>query len=153
MDALTIGSIARVVLSLALVVGMLLLVRRWAMRSSGSARNLLRVVARAPLGRNASVAVVELGDRHYLVGVAEENVSLLDRIDDLDLTSPSAGEPAASNDDGPAVISDSGGRRSAAALFGSADTDDTWPRTGLVDRMRRMTLRAPGRVRGDAFEI
>jgi flagellar protein FliO/FliZ len=128
MDALTIGSLLRVVLSLAFVIGLLLLVRRWAVRGSGPARNLLKVVARVPLGRNASVAIIELRDRHYLVGIAEETVTLIDRLDDFDelvARTPDDAEPnAGANAGANAVIGTAGGRRGAVRRHPS-DPDRT----------------------------
>lgn len=134
-DAVSFGSLLRLVVSLGVIIGVLLLVRRWAVRGHGPARGMLRVVARVPLGRSSSVAVVAMGDQHYLVGVAEQGVTLIDRVDGL--IGPDADpEPETAQVRTPDLV-----------------TDDTWPRTGLVDRARRMTLRAPGRARGDAFDV
>jgi flagellar protein FliO/FliZ len=41
----------------------------------------LDVVARQPLGKSASVAVVRVGDRTMLIGITEANVQLLSEVD------------------------------------------------------------------------
>jgi flagellar biogenesis protein FliO len=46
------------------------------------APQVLEVTARRALSRNASVALVDVGDRRLLLGVTDGSVRLLDRIDD-----------------------------------------------------------------------
>ena len=78
--------VVRVVLSLAVVLGLLWLMTRISSRRlGGGRRSPLRVLGRQALGRNASVAVVEAGDRVLLVGVSEHGVNLLTELDPLAL--------------------------------------------------------------------
>lgn len=71
----------RLVLAVAVVVGLLLisarLTRRIGSGGAGPTRGAIRVVARQPLGRNASVAVIETGGRTLVLGVTDHQVSLL----------------------------------------------------------------------------
>lgn len=74
--------VIRVVFSLAVVFGLIWLVARTSTRKfGGAARSMVRVVARQPLARTASLAVVEVGDRVLVVGVSENGVSLLTEMD------------------------------------------------------------------------
>jgi flagellar protein FliO/FliZ len=78
--------VIRVVLSLAVVLGLLWLVARTSSRRfGGPGRSMVRVVARQPLARAASLAVVEVGDRVLVVGVSENGVSLLTELDPSEL--------------------------------------------------------------------
>jgi flagellar protein FliO/FliZ len=87
--------VIRVVFSLAVVFGLIWLVARTSSRRlGGAARSMVRVVARQPLARTASLAVVEVGDRVLVVGVSENGVSLLTEMDPAELPAPETdGEP------------------------------------------------------------
>lgn len=50
------------------------------MMQTGGARNI-RIIERAYLDRDKSVAIVEVGEKAYLLGVSPENVSLLEELD------------------------------------------------------------------------
>ncbi len=138
--------VLRVVLSLAVVLGLLWFVARTSSRRlGGAARGLVRVVARQPLARTASLAVVEVGDRVLVVGVSENGVSLLTEMDPSELPTP-ATEPAegiAETADAPGSVPDAGswlgkaasgmdrgrGSRRAApspGLAGSVLSGQTW---------------------------
>jgi flagellar biogenesis protein FliO len=113
--------LGRLLPPLAVIIGALLLVRRWAGRQATTTSGV-RVVARTGVARGAIIAVVEVGARRFLVGAGEHGVSLLGELDPdgasvdrHDPASPAAMEPA------------------AAHLPG--------PRMGLVDRLRAMTVR------------
>ena len=110
----------RLVLAVAVVVGLLLMTARLTRRvgsgGAGSARGAIRVVARQPLGRNASVAVIETGGRTLVLGVTDHQVSLLGE-------QPLA--VATVEDPGSSTLPPTGGRRS------------------LVDALRDLTLRKP----------
>lgn len=80
----------RLLPSMALIVGLLLLLRRWAQRGAQQAGAGIKVLARAGITRGASVAVVALGDRRFLVGASEHGISLLAELDDEQR--PRAGE-------------------------------------------------------------
>ena len=110
----------RLVLAVGVVVGLLLLTARLTRRvgsgGAGSARGAIRVVARQPLGRNASIAVIETSGRTFVLGVTDHQVSLLGE-------QPLAVETV--DDSGPSMLTPIGGRRS------------------LVDSLRDRTLRKP----------
>jgi flagellar protein FliO/FliZ len=121
--------VIRVVVSLAVVLGLLWLVARTsARRFGGPARSTVRVVARQPLARSASLAVVEVGERVLVVGVSENGVSLLTEMDPGELpevapsrevTSDADEEPAAGRHLAVA-------RTPAATLNGSVLSAHTW---------------------------
>lgn len=131
--------VIRVVLSLAVVLGLLWFIARTSSRRfGGSARSMVRVVARQPLARTASLAVVEVGDRVLVVGVSENGVSLLTEMDPSELPAEES-SPAALVDavDGASVaaalgtdrrIASPGSRRAAPApgLAGSVLSTQTW---------------------------
>jgi flagellar protein FliO/FliZ len=78
----------RLVVSLAIVVGLLLLLARFgARRFRGQAGALVRVVHRQPLSRTSAVAVVTVGARVLVLGTTEHQVSILTELDpeELDL--------------------------------------------------------------------
>ncbi len=78
--------VVRVVFSLAVVLGLLWFVaRHGSRRLGGAARAVVQVVARQPLARNASLAVVEVGGRVLVVGVSDSGVRLLTELDPADL--------------------------------------------------------------------
>lgn len=91
--------VIRVVVSLALVLGLLWLVARASQRRfGGAARSMVRVIARQSLARNSALAVVEVGERVLVVGVGEQGVSLLTELDPDEVPEPVAGsaDPASS---------------------------------------------------------
>jgi flagellar protein FliO/FliZ len=91
----------RLVASLAIVVGLLLVLARVGARKfRGQAGALVRVVHRQPLSRTSAVAVVTVGSRVLVLGTTEHQVSILtelepDEIDGtLDLLEPVEPEEA-----------------------------------------------------------
>jgi flagellar protein FliO/FliZ len=115
--------VIRVVFSLAVVLGLLWFVARTSSRRfGGAARSMVRVVARQPLARTASLAVVEVGDRVLVVGVSENGVSLLTEMDPSELPVEAALDPA----EQPAAAQ--GARRSLSTpgLTGSVLSTQTW---------------------------
>jgi flagellar protein FliO/FliZ len=91
-DSISLGELAvRLVGSLALVVGLLLLIARFANRRfkapSGAA---IQVVQRQALGRGQGVAVISVGTRVLVLGTTEQQVTLLAEVEPdeigLDLT-------------------------------------------------------------------
>lgn len=78
----------RVVISLAVVLGLFWLVARTGSRRIGGRdRGLLRVRGRQALSRGSSLAVVEVGARVLVVGVSDSGVRLLTELDPLELES------------------------------------------------------------------
>lgn len=72
----------RLVVSLAIVVGLLLLLARFgARRFRGQAGALVRVVHRQPLSRTSAVAVVTVGSRVLVLGTTEQQVSILTELE------------------------------------------------------------------------
>lgn len=72
----------RLIASLALVIGLLLLVTRWGSRRfAGRSDAPVRVLARQSLSRGSSVAVVAVGERMLVLGATEQSVRLLTELD------------------------------------------------------------------------
>lgn len=112
--------------SLAVIIGALLLVRRWARRQAGPTSGM-RIVSRTGITRGAVVAVVEIGARRFLVGAGEQGVSLLTELDphDVELS----------------LVPTHGSAAPSPVAMESATPRTPGPRMGLVDRLRAMTVR------------
>jgi flagellar protein FliO/FliZ len=68
----------RVALSLAAVLGLLWVLQRRLAKGSRAARaDLVRVVGRQGLGQKASVVVVDVDGRRFVLGVTEQSVTVL----------------------------------------------------------------------------
>ncbi len=145
---ITVGVFLRLAISLAIVVGGLLAVRWWTLRSgSGGARGAIRVLARSSLGRNVAVAVVEVGSKRFLVGTGETGVNLIGELPAGEDLSPDALDDHTAPSD-PAVGTASGRGNlnpDGTGLFGS--TQRNRPGIGLLANLRRMTTRVPQQVR------
>lgn len=129
----------RLVLSLSLIVGILLLLTRLgARRFSGRHGSLIRVVHRQALTRGASVAVVTVGSRILVLGTTEHQVNVLSELDpdelelaelaDLIIQDEDDAVPAS---DGPAVVTEQPARRSRGA-HRSASTAAAPPTPGAL---------------------
>jgi len=93
--------VIRLVFSLAVVVGMLLLLAKFsAKRFRGGSGSLVQVVQRQPLSRTSSVAVVTVGSRVLVLGTTEQQVQLLTELDpdELDVPELETPHPAAASD-------------------------------------------------------
>jgi flagellar protein FliO/FliZ len=79
--------VLRVVFSLSVVLGLLWLIARLSSRRLRAAggHSLVRTLARAPLARGASLAVVAVGERVLVVGLSEQRVNLLTELDPADV--------------------------------------------------------------------
>lgn len=76
----------RLVVSLAIVVGLLLVLARVGARKfRGQAGALVHVVHRQPLSRTSAVAVVTVGSRVLVLGTTEHQVSILTELDPEEL--------------------------------------------------------------------
>lgn len=148
----------RVVLSLALVLG-LCWGAVWALKRRGTGRPLLgstdrlEIVERRALSRTASLALVRVSGREYLVGVTEQRVELLDRTGPgsdtpdlvaiettgtVDLTALTADPSSAeAQDDQRSLVS---GTRRTGFPTTSADADSP-ARMGFVEALRELTVR------------
>jgi len=145
---ITVGVFLRLAVSLAIVVGGLLAVRWWTLRSgSGGARGTIRVLARSSLGRNVAVAVVEVGSKRFLVGTGESGVNLIGELPaGEDLSFVEADDDIPPSD--PAIGRASVGRNlnpDGSGFIGSSQRNR--PGTGLLANLRRMTTRVPQQVR------
>ena len=145
--------LGRLVPSLALIVGALLLVRRWAARTRGTATDApgVKIVARAGVTRTAAVAIVQVGARRFLVGAGEHGVALLSELD----TDPSVLALPPADAAGATGFTRAGATSfppAGAAGFSRA-TKDRSPRSarsallsdrpgmGLIHRLKQMTVR------------
>lgn len=99
--------VLRLVFSLAVVLGLMLLVARVAQRRlGGRAGAPLSVLHRQAVGRHASVAVVAVGGRTLLLGVTEQQVRMITELDAAELVTATGAEPdlAAAADEEPAAV-------------------------------------------------
>lgn len=83
--------VVRLVFSLAVVIGLLLLlVKLSARRFRGSAGSLVQVLHRQPLSRTTSVAVVTIGERVLVLGATDQTITVLTELDPAELPEPVA---------------------------------------------------------------
>lgn len=143
------------VLVIVLVAGTFLALR-WARERGMTARGvpMLRVLGRTGLTKSSIVAVVEVGERRFLVGAGEDGVRLLSELDaaaaaeavvadgvddgaddDLDLL------PAGTTLDDELTALLSGTTPDRGADGSTPYT--TGPRIGPLDRLRALTVRTP----------
>ena len=126
----------RVIFSLAVVVGLLLLVARFAgRRFQGKAGSGIQVLQRQQLSRGSSVALVDVAGRVLVLGMTEHQVSLLTELDPLELKGlepapPAETTPPVSTGSTSGPGSANGGRHTATpttgALAGSVLSTQTW---------------------------
>ena len=89
--------VVRLVFSLAVVLGMLMLLTRFsAKRFRGGSDALVRVVHRQPLSRTSAVAVVTVGSRVLVIGTTEHQVQLLTELDPEEIEVPAPASAPAS---------------------------------------------------------
>lgn len=86
--------VLRLVLSLALVLGIFWSVARFGARRMQGGRSVLQVRGRQSLSRSASVAVVEVGGRILVVGVSDGGVQLLTELEPDALEQPEGASAA-----------------------------------------------------------
>lgn len=161
MDAVI--ELARGLVPSLLLIAVLLVVRRSVTRGRiGGGGTQLRVSGRTGVARGASVAVVEVDRRRFLIGASEHGVGLISELGPAATTPDGAqpqeivlpGEPAPTDtagDGGP--VGDGGPSGTAptrATVSGPQDgwaeiapesTQDDGPRSGLVHRLQQMTVR------------
>ena len=122
----------RLILATLLICGAWLGVRHASRRRRGDARRQLEILARLGLAKGVSVAVVRIADRGRVRGVSDKGVSLVAELSGNALDDVVAGTGHASDPE-PEPDAPIETRRSTHATMG--------PRTGLVQRLQRMTLR------------
>ena len=74
------------VLVIALIYACVFLFRRFLMRGGGKANGSIKPVGSIPLGQKARLAVVEVGERAFLLGVTEQQVSMIAELDAAELS-------------------------------------------------------------------
>jgi len=93
-SASTLMMFVRLIISLGVVIGLMWIaanvLRKRGIAGTGGSRKAsagpeVELVARKPLGRNASIAVVRVGDRSMLVGVTEQQVTNLGDVEFADV--------------------------------------------------------------------
>jgi len=153
--------VVRLVFSLAVIVGMLLMLARFsAKRFRGTSGSLVRVVHRQPLSRTSALAVVTVGSRVLVLGTTEQHVQLLTELDpeEVDLLADPAlaaafdAEPASVHRVLAAVPDDAYTPRHAAPAHVSLDdVADDVPVLGASDAVvaarTASALRAAGAAR------
>lgn len=80
-------TVARVVVSLAVVLGLVWVLGQAARRrgAGGGAQAAVTVIGRQALSRSASVAVVRVGDQALVLGVTDSSVTLLGSVDPAEI--------------------------------------------------------------------
>ncbi len=131
MDASTTAELTiRMVLGLAVIVGMLSLGTRLVRRRVGGTANVaIDIRGRQVLSKASSVAVIQVGARHLLVGVTEHGVNLLAEGDDLvaePTATPASGTTATNAATDPAVDT-------AIDLTDPADADSADPEAAAAE--------------------
>ena len=134
----------RTALSLVVVLAIVFAAARLLGRASGQGGSaVLDVLARQALGRTASVAIVRVADRAYVLGVTENQITLLDDTDLAQMTEViAAARPGSRHPRAFPGIAGMAGRRTAngsAALQGSIFSAAAW-RQG-IEALRDRTAR------------
>ena len=141
----------RLIVSLSIVVGLLLLLARFGARKfRGQAGALVRVVHRQPLSRTSAVAVVTVGSRVLVLGTTEHQVSILTELEPEEIEGHVTLDLPPEEEDDDLVTLDTLAARSArplladpleprGALAGSVLSPQTWRQT--LDSLRDMTSR------------
>jgi flagellar protein FliO/FliZ len=146
----TVGLVVRIGISLIAVLGLMWLLARMARKPLGKrASRAVGVLGRAQLSRHASVAVVKVGDRAFVVGVTDSRVSLLGETDPEVLDPPVAGPLSTRTAvDVPAGVPVEPGdtpyvrpARTTGPLSGSALSPKVWGQA--LDVLRERTVRRP----------
>ena len=133
----------RVGLSLACVLGLVWLFSKGALKAggrAGSGRGAVQVLARQSLSRTSSVAVVQVGERALVLGVTEQQVTLLTEADAAAVAAPQETVQRT-----PVETTEARHVTSPAlpaprnALAGSALSPATW--TQAIEALRERTIR------------
>ena len=145
----TLAALGRTSVSLVAVLGLLWLVARWLRRSrtAGAAATGVEVLSRVGVGAKAGVAVVRVGGRALVVGVTEQQVTLLTEAPAEELLPAAQDAPGTAGEVLELPAEDAAPTRTTrttpvaapAALNGSALSPATW--TKAVDVLRERTTR------------
>lgn len=125
------------------------LVRRYSARARGDSRRQVQVMARLGLAKGVSVAVVRVAGKGFLLGLSDKGVSLVAQLDpeDLEVLATTAPEevpevPTVRAAVAPVDMPDALNALLQQPLLRQAGSSiPLSPRMGLVQRLRRMTLR------------
>jgi flagellar protein FliO/FliZ len=91
----------RLIASLAVVVGLLLLIAKvGGRRMRGRSGSLVQVVHRQPLSRSSSVSVVTVGSRVLVLGTTEQHITVLTELDPDELAADLVLVPGGDDEDG-----------------------------------------------------
>jgi flagellar biosynthetic protein FliO len=138
-DTFSIEALLRLVLSLGVLVGALYAVRWWQRRPGAlSRRGAINIVARASVGRNSTVQVVDVGSKRFLVGISDHQVNLLSELPPDEELRPSSPAPSTS----PVGASTEMDQPDGSGLIAR-----TRPWIGPLDWLRTVTVRTPQQVR------
>jgi flagellar biogenesis protein FliO len=137
------SEILRLSVSLVVLIGGLLVVRRWSRsgrpgrRVVGGTRVPIRIAGRAGIARGAHVAVIDVDGRRYLVGAGENGVTLLA---ELALSTDGLGVPETLSPFHDPAVGDDLTDDDITDAFTDPNASIP-PRMGLVARLQRSTLR------------
>ena len=122
-----VAALARILPTLALIGGALLLVRRWAQRGGrvGSVDGV-KILSRTGLTRGSVLAVVEVAGHRYLLGASDQGVRMLTELDPNAMTALPVAPPAAP--------------LPPRAMDRAGIVQGPW--MGLVNRLQQMTVRS-----------
>ena len=145
--------VVRLVVSLAVVVGLMLLLAKLSMRRfQGRGDALVRVVHRQHLSRSSSIAVVTVGSRVLVLGTTEQQVQLLTELDPEEIALSEGADvtvlPAAGAAEQKAVGASYATQAAQGALAGSLLSAQTW-KQAFAAATRRQAADAPGSGAGD----
>ncbi len=141
MSTSTLGLVLRLVVSLGIVLALMWLAARLVRGSTaGRALGVVELLARQPVGRGSSVAVLRVADRALVVGVTDTQVTLIGETDlaTIEVAREQAEAAAAVRGTGTSA----GGRPGTGAggpLAGSVLSPGTWRRA--IDAVRERTVR------------
>ena len=148
--------VVRLVVSLAIVVGLMLLLARLSMRRfQGRGDALVRVVHRQALSRSSSIAVVTVGSRVLVLGATEQSVRLLTELDpeevaDADLSVLPAAQASESEAVlNPTAVASRSSYAAQGALAGSLLSAQTWKQALAAATRRQTASDGPGSGTGD----
>lgn len=139
-DVSVVALFARLVVSLAIVLGLMWVAARLLARQSGGRTTRtskpvpIQVLARSSLTKNSSVAVVSAAGKALIVGITDQSVTLLGEGDLDALTTAEEEDPAT-------TITAAARTRSPWAVPGQPGAAAFSPWTAIVDTLRDRTVR------------
>lgn len=141
-DVSVVALLARLVVSLGVVLVLMAVAARLLARQTGGrrvARNArpvpIQVLARQSLSKNSSVAVVQAGGKALIVGVTDSQVTLLGESDIETLAEPETEEDPAT------TITAAAGTRSPWAMPRNGNAAAFSPWTAMLNTLRERTVR------------